>query len=738
MKRPTISLAMIVKNEAHNLPALFKSIEGCFDEVHITDTGSTDNTVQLAEQLGAHVHHFEWCNDFSAARSASFKPVTTDYVMWLDGDDILQNKEAFIKWRNDAMGLADYWIATYHYASDHAGKPVCSFARERVFKTKLDFQWKYFVHEGVIPESQFGQVRVQYIPTWSVKHVRTDKDMQQDRSRNLKLFETRKESLDPRMQYYYGKELFEANQPVEATQWLLKAVSNENLEMHDRILGLQYACYAYMACNQFEKAIQLGLQGIQLAPNRAEFHVLVGDCWIKLGRLIDAVPSYAAAKNCINQTPTDRGFAGAIFHHEDAYSIYPRNQLARIWAQLGDLSKSETELLDAMKIRLNDETNQLLSEVSRLKLLSNPKADPKPCDDIVISCPPQGMYEWDWEIAKSKGIGGSETAAVQMAYWLRKLSGKRVVVFNQRNTPLHSEGVDYLPANQISDYFSQNLPFAHIAWRHNVKLTEAPTYFWCHDLLAMGGENTAVYDKLLCLTPFHSRYVQAMQGIPESKIHVTRNGIDPARFNKNQSWPKKNPNKVLFPSSPDRGLDRTMRIMDKLRLEFPDLELHVFYGFDNMRKSGPQMVALADYLEGMMNERPWVKYHGNVQQDVLAEHMKEAVLWLHPANFIETFCITALEMACAGVYTVTRRLGALQDTCSQFEADGMATILDSDCETEFEYQLWAEAAADALRNKKWERVSVQSEAYSWRSVAYDWLNTFLFDRGLSEKLANWC
>jgi glycosyltransferase involved in cell wall biosynthesis len=254
-------------------------------------------------------------------------------------------------------------------------------------------------------------------------------------------------------------------------------------------------------------------------------------------------------------------------------------------------------------------------------------------------------------------------------------------------------------------------------------VTDAPTFFWCHDLLANGGENTVNYDKLLCLSPFHSRYIQAMQGIPAEKIHLTRNGIDPKRFMGPR--PDKDPNRVVFPSSPDRGLDRAMRIMDLMRKELPDLELHVYYGFDNLYKSGPQMTALADKLKAMIAERPWVKYHGNVQQDVLSDHYKRSVLWLHPADFIETFCITALEVPLSGVYTLTRRIGALQDTCAPFENSGMATVLDHNCETDEEYQIWADAGLDALKNRRWEKVQVDPSQFSWESVAREWLNTFL-------------
>jgi len=720
--RPSIALAVIAKNEEENITQFFDSIEGCFDEVHFTDTGSTDRTVEMAKARGAIIHHFDWIDDFAAARNAAFQHPTTDYICWLDLDDTLQGKDAFIRWRDEAMGLADYWLATYHYASDvKTGLPVCSFARERVIKRDLGMSWRYFVHEGILPISPYGkQVRPQYIPTWSVKHMRTETDMKKDRSRNLRLFEGRKDKLDPRMKYYYGKELFEAGKPVDAVHWLMMAASDPATELHDRTLAIQYAVYSYMSAQQWDRAIEVALTGVQLAPNRAEFRISIGDCYAKMGRIVDAIPEYAAARACINHGAVQNGMAGPIFSHEDAYGVYPNNQLAKVYAHLGQWDKAENAAFEAMKTRPNEETNAILGEISRVRDLTNFSKSVE-CDDIVISCPHPGPYEWDADIAKEKGVGGSETAAIHMAYWLHKLTGRPVKVFNERSVAKTIDGVEYIPSKEMPLYFKANKPVVHIAWRHNMKLTDAPTYFWCHDLMALNGEQTAQYKKLLCLSPFHSRYVQAIQGIPEEKIQITRNGIDPKRFMGPR--PTKKPFKIVFPSSPDRGLDRAIRIMDRLIGKYPELELHVFYGFDNLRKFG--LSEMADRLEAMVKDRPWIKYHGNVQQDVLAEHFKEASIWLHPANFIETFCITAIEMLCAGTYPITRRLGALQDTLGPAEMAGMATILDIDCETESQYDEWAKALETALETKAWERVSIDPTDYSWESVADEWLEGFL-------------
>jgi glycosyltransferase involved in cell wall biosynthesis len=90
---PTLSVCMIVKNEAKNLPRLLNSIKGLADEVIIVDTGSTDNTVEIAQRHDAKTYYFEWCDDFSAARNESLKYAVKDYILWLDGDDEIEQAE---------------------------------------------------------------------------------------------------------------------------------------------------------------------------------------------------------------------------------------------------------------------------------------------------------------------------------------------------------------------------------------------------------------------------------------------------------------------------------------------------------------------------------------------------------------------------------------------------------------------------------------------------------------------
>ena len=84
---PTLSVAMIVKNEEQDLSACLETIKDWVDEIIILDSGSTDNTQQIAEQYGAKFYiNTDW-QGFGKQRQFAQQYVTSDYVLWLDADE---------------------------------------------------------------------------------------------------------------------------------------------------------------------------------------------------------------------------------------------------------------------------------------------------------------------------------------------------------------------------------------------------------------------------------------------------------------------------------------------------------------------------------------------------------------------------------------------------------------------------------------------------------------------------
>lgn len=85
-----INLVMIVKNEEHSLARCLKSVRHLVDRIIITDTGSADRTVAIAEEMGAEVYSFSWINDFSAARNYALEQSDGDWNLILDADEYVR------------------------------------------------------------------------------------------------------------------------------------------------------------------------------------------------------------------------------------------------------------------------------------------------------------------------------------------------------------------------------------------------------------------------------------------------------------------------------------------------------------------------------------------------------------------------------------------------------------------------------------------------------------------------
>jgi len=91
---PSIGLSMIVKNESHTIRACLESARDLVSQIVIADTGSTDNTCDIAREFGATIVSFPWQHHYANARNAALQPVSTDWVLVLDADEELDRQSA--------------------------------------------------------------------------------------------------------------------------------------------------------------------------------------------------------------------------------------------------------------------------------------------------------------------------------------------------------------------------------------------------------------------------------------------------------------------------------------------------------------------------------------------------------------------------------------------------------------------------------------------------------------------
>lgn len=165
---PTLSVIMIVKNEAPRIAACLGSVRAIADEIVICDTGSTDDTVALAETAGARVFPIVWRDDFAAARNETIRAATGDWLLHLDADEML-DPDGARRIRDivdqDGYGADAVELVLANYCDDPRAwrwtpvEPDAEYARGfsgyirtellRLFRNHMGFEYRESVHENI-------------------------------------------------------------------------------------------------------------------------------------------------------------------------------------------------------------------------------------------------------------------------------------------------------------------------------------------------------------------------------------------------------------------------------------------------------------------------------------------------------------------------------------------------------------------------------------------------------------
>ncbi len=141
---------MIVKNEENHLPGCLESVKDIVDEIVVVDTGSEDSTIDIAEKYGAAVHEFKWCNDFSKARNYALSKSKSEWILYLDADERLDENsidtvKALIQ-RKDPIG-----IRCKVYSKDEVNNKPKVQRYTRLFRNLENIRFTGRVHEQIDP-----------------------------------------------------------------------------------------------------------------------------------------------------------------------------------------------------------------------------------------------------------------------------------------------------------------------------------------------------------------------------------------------------------------------------------------------------------------------------------------------------------------------------------------------------------------------------------------------------------
>ncbi|MCM1184655.1 MAG: glycosyltransferase family 2 protein [Roseburia sp.] len=143
---------MIVKNEAAVLRDCLDSLREVMDEIIIVDTGSTDNTKEIAAEYTSEIYDYVWQDDFAAARNFAFSKATGDYIYSADADEVLDEENRKKLSALKEVLLPGVEIVQMIYVTQQPDHPTENFARDlrpKLFKRLREFNWIEPIHETV-------------------------------------------------------------------------------------------------------------------------------------------------------------------------------------------------------------------------------------------------------------------------------------------------------------------------------------------------------------------------------------------------------------------------------------------------------------------------------------------------------------------------------------------------------------------------------------------------------------
>lgn len=270
-KTVTLALVIIARNEERCIARCIESAKRFVDKVLVLDTGSTDATVKIAATCGAQVHHFIWCDDFSAARNRALELADADWHLILDADEWLIAGGPWLASLATQAPLLG--VVSIHSTADQGrGTQTSRSPVSRLLPRGVRYQG--MVHEQ--PVADWPRVMTPLI----VQHdgyMPEQMRKKRNRNRNLLLREMQKNGDDPYLNYQLGVDAELAGEHKAACnyyEFALRNLGNTAGYAHD-------LCVRHLHClgkaQRFEEAVAFSaLQMSQWSTSPDFFFVLGG------------------------------------------------------------------------------------------------------------------------------------------------------------------------------------------------------------------------------------------------------------------------------------------------------------------------------------------------------------------------------------------------------------------------------------------------------------------------------
>jgi glycosyltransferase involved in cell wall biosynthesis len=275
--RVKLSIALIARNEARCLGRCLRSVQAIVDEMVVVDTGSTDDTILIANQFQAKVFSFSWRDDFSVARNFALDQATGEWILVLDADE--HASEALAQEIRDFIRTSSLRIGRLKIVSDF--KRNNQTLRSQSFVSRLFPRGARFegrIHEQLISPLPRTNLKGELWHDGYLEPTKSD--------RNLKLLRQELQSApgNSYLLFQLALEHTSLNQAEEAYWCLAEAFAVLRLDEPFAPNVIVDYLYALMESKRFEQGLAVIEKVSQAVDDFPDFHLVSGLFYMNLVR----------------------------------------------------------------------------------------------------------------------------------------------------------------------------------------------------------------------------------------------------------------------------------------------------------------------------------------------------------------------------------------------------------------------------------------------------------------------
>jgi Glycosyl transferase family 2/Tetratricopeptide repeat len=339
----TLSLCLIVRNGVPALAEALASARSFMDEMVVVDTGSTDDSRQVAASFGARVVEFPWCDDFSAARNYSLEQATGDWIFWMDADDVLpedSGRELRRLIRECPGKDATFWVNVEEDVPAKTGAQprTMAHAHIKLFPRHPRIRFCYRIHEQVAPAIRALGLPIRRTQA-VVRHVHAGRSRQAEQARaerNLRLVNLDLEERpdDPFVWLSVGTAyLFAPRGLPKAIDFLRRSIAGLKRGSATQLNAYLYLGQALGTSGDRQAEGQVYREALELFPDDAALLMRLGTACEHTGRLEEAATCYQAI--------LQRGRLRSSVVHVSSGHVHAALRLGEIYARLGQRQRAE-------------------------------------------------------------------------------------------------------------------------------------------------------------------------------------------------------------------------------------------------------------------------------------------------------------------------------------------------------------------------------------------------------------